>query len=505
MKSILLSLICLFAILGAAPAVWGQAMDGNIVGTVLDPSSAVIPSAAVELENMATGVTKTSRTDVTGRYRFSNILVGEYTITVSADGFSTKRMENIRVELNRTNTVNLTLEVGDITTQVVVSETSATIDTTTATIGSSFNDRNARYTPSTGVDALGVLNLALLAGGVTSSGGTGLGEGPSVGGQRPRNNNFTIEGVDNNRKDVTGRNVDVPNEMVEEFSLLQNQFNAEFGRSGGGQFNTVIRSGSNNLHGSLFEYFENRKLNAVDEANARSGIRENPRFDSNRFGGTVGGPIIHNKLFYYGGLVYNPVGEATPPLNPVFAPTAEGFRQLDTIPGLSQTNLGVFKQYVTPAPQASDVTTVNGVDIPTGILPISFPTYEDNYYWLASVDSNWNDTDQTRFRYVENRSDLIDATLIPRLPAFSQVRMLRQKLFTVAHLHTFSPTLFNETRLSYARFQDAIPAGDYEYPGLDVSPISPSKMTWHCSSAPPTPPRSRVFRTPTRSSTTPLG
>jgi hypothetical protein len=445
-------------------------MDGNIVGTVLDPTGAVIPEATVELLNPATGITRTARTDAAGLYRFNNVLVGDYAITAKADGFAPKRMESIRVVLNRSTTVNLTLDVGDITTQVVVSETSATIDTTTATIGSSFNDRNARYTPAAGLDSLGALNLALLAAGVSSSGGTGLGEGPSIGGQRPRNNNFTVEGVDNNRKDVTGRNVDVPNEMVEEFSVLQNQFTAEFGRSGGGQFNTVIRSGSNDLHGSLFEYFENRKLNAVDQANARQDIRENPRFDSNRFGGTVGGPIIKNKLFYYGGLVYNNTGEQTPPLNPVFAPTAQGFSALDTIPGLSQTNLDVFKQYVTPAPTASDVTTVNGVELPIGILPISFPTYENNYYWLASIDYNWNERDQTRFRYVENRSDLIDASLIPRLPAFSELRKLRQRLFTVAHVHTFSPSLVNETRASYARFQDDIPAGDYQYPGLDVFP-----------------------------------
>jgi hypothetical protein len=470
MKSILLGLMCLLAILGAAPAVWGQAMDGNIVGTVLDPSGAVIPTATVDLENVRTGITRTTRTGVAGLYRFNNVLVGDYAVTGRAQGFAPKRMENIRVVLNRATTVNVTLDLGDVATQIVVSETSATIDTTTATIGSSFDDRAARYTPGAGLDSLGVLNLSLLAAGVSSSGGTGLGEGPSVGGQRPRNNNFTVEGVDNNRKDVTGRNIDVPNEMVEEFSVLQNQFTAEFGRSTGGQFNTVIKSGSNDLHGSLFEYFQNRNLNAVDEANARQGLRENPRSDSNRFGGTVGGPIMKNKLFYFGGFMYNPVGEATPPLNPVFAPTAEGFRLLDTVPGLSQTNLDVFKQYVDPAPQASDATTVSGVKIPTGILPISFPTYQNNYYWLGSVDYNWSEQDQTRFRYVENSSDLVDSTLIPRLPAFSEIRNIRSRLLTLAHVHTFSPALINETRLSYSRFSDNIPAGDYQYPGLDMFP-----------------------------------
>jgi hypothetical protein len=466
----LLSCLVVCVLLSSAPALMGQAMDGNIIGTVLDPSGAVIPNAAVTLENTATNVSRTTRTDSAGNYRFTNVLVGDYTVTVQSEGFASKRYENVRAVLNRSETVNVTLEVGDIATQIVVSESAASIDTTTATIGSSFNNRAARYTPGASVDSLGVLNLSLLGAGVSSSGGTGLGEGPSVGGQRPRNNNFTVEGVDNNRKDVTGRNVDIPNEAVAEFSMLQNQVTAEFGRSTGGQFNTVIRSGSNELHGSLFEYFENRKLNAVDEADARQGIRENPRYDSNRFGGAIGGPIVKNKLFYFGTFQFNPIGAATPPLNPVLAPTSAGFGLLDSIGGLSQTNLGVLKQYVDPAPQASGVTTVQGVDIPIGVLPISFPTYENLYSWLGSVDYNWSDMDQTRFRYVENRSDLIDATLIPRLPAFSEVRNIRNRFLTLAHVHTFSPTVVNETRLSYSRYSDIIPAGDYQYPGLDAFP-----------------------------------
>jgi hypothetical protein len=470
MKSILLGLICLIVILGAAPAVWSQAMDGNIVGTVLDPSGAVIPTATVDLENVQTGIARTTRTDATGLYRFSNILVGDYAITAKADGFAAKRIENLRVVLNRTTTVNLTLEVGDVTTQVVVSETAATIDTTTATIGSAYNTRSALYTPAAGVDSLGVLNLSLLSAGVASSGGTGLGEGPSVGGQRPRNNNFMVEGVDNNRKDVTGRSVDVPNEMVAEFSFLQNQYTAEFGHNTGGQFNSVIKSGSNDLHGSLYEHFQNRKLNAVDEANARQGTRENPRFDSNRVGGTVGGPIVRNKLFYFAGFEYNPIGESTPPLNPVFAPTAEGFRLLDTMPGLSQTNYGVFKQYVPAAPAASSSTVVQGVDIPTGILPISFPTYQNSRNWLVSTDYNLTDNDQLRFRYVNNYSDLVDSTLIPNLPAFAEVRKIRAHLATLGYVHTFTPTLLNELRLSYNRFSDALPVGDYQYAGLDMFP-----------------------------------
>ena len=109
-----------------------------------------------------------------------------------------------------------------------------------------------------------MLNLSLLSPGVTNASSMGLGVGPSVGGQRPRNNNFTVEGVDNNNKSVTGALITIPNDAVENFTLLANQFNTEFGHSSGGQFNTTIKSGTNGFHGSLYEYFRNRNMNAVD-------------------------------------------------------------------------------------------------------------------------------------------------------------------------------------------------------------------------------------------------
>ncbi len=110
----------------------------------------------------------------------------------------------------------------------------------------------------------GVLNLSLLDAGVATSGGIGAGSGPSVGGQRPRNNNFTVEGVDNNSMSVTGPLITIPNDAVDSFTVLQNQFSPEFGHSSGGQFNQTIKSGTNQFHGTAYEYFQNRNLNAED-------------------------------------------------------------------------------------------------------------------------------------------------------------------------------------------------------------------------------------------------
>lgn len=450
-------------------ATFGQATDGNIAGAVLDASSAVIPGASVQLENIATGVKRSAETDMTGLYRFNNVLVGKYRITVRAQSFAAATLENVEVALNRTTTANLTLEPAAVATEVEVTEAAALIDTTTATIGSSFKSREAIYTPASSL-AYGVYNLALMSAGVAGSGGVGLGEGPAVGGQRPRQNNFMVEGVDNNRKEVTGGNIRVPSEAVREFSSLQNQVTAEFGHSTGGQFNIALNSGTNQIHGSLYEYFANRNLNAVDEADARQGIRELPRYDSNTFGGSLGGPIVKNKLFYYGLFQYNPLGQASSPASPTLAPTAEGYRMLESILGLSQSNLNILKQYADPAPSASATTTVQGQEIPIGILPISFPNYWNTSHWVGNADWNISDGDQLRFRYVESKQSGVDITTSPNLPAFANNRTIGSRLLTLSQFHTFSPTFFNELRLSYGRYSDDIPAGDFQFPGLDLFP-----------------------------------
>ena len=134
----------------------------------------------------------------------------------------------------------------------------------------------------------GIYNLALVGSGVGSAGGVGVGYGPAVGGQRPRNNNFTIDGVDNNRKDVTGPVIFIPNDAVAEFTVLQNQFSAEFGHSSGGQFNAILKSGTNSLHGSIYEVVQNRNFNANDQAAARQGVLSPPRYDQNHLGARSG-------------------------------------------------------------------------------------------------------------------------------------------------------------------------------------------------------------------------
>ena len=447
----------------------GQATDGNLVGTAYDASGGVVQDVELELENVATALKYNAKTDANGQYRFNNVPVGTYTLTATAAGFNQAKLQNLVVALNKTTTANLTLQLAAVTTTVDVVEAPALIDTTTAQIASLYQSREALDLPVTNA-ALGVLNLSLMSAGVASSGGAGAGEGPSIGGQRPRNNSFNIEGVDNNQKITTGRNVQVPNESVAEVTILQNQFSAEFGHSGGGQFNTVLKGGSNEIHGAVYEYLQNRNLNAVDESSARLGIRSNPRFDQNTLGGAVGGPLKKNKLFYFGNFQYSPTGQAATSASATLAPTAEGYQRLSTTPGVSTANLDVLRQFLGTTPAASRTTRVGGVDIPIGVVPITLPSHQNSYIWLVSADYSISQKDQLRARFVDNRAAGIDPRFSPNLPVFAQSSRTTSKLVSLSEFHSFSANLANELRLAYNRFNEDFPAGNFQFPGLDAFP-----------------------------------
>ena len=251
--------------------------------------------------------------------------------------------------------------------------------------------------------------------------------------------------------------------------LLQNQFTAEYGHSAGGQFNTIVKNGTNELHGSLYEYFQNRNLNALDQHLATQGVLSQPRFDQNRVGATIGGPVIKNKWFYFGNMEYNPFGGAATAAGQVLTPTAAGYSALAAIPSVSKTNLGVFQKYVPAAPTASgDTALVAGQQIPLGILPIVAPNFQNNYNAVASTDVTFSEKDQLRGRLVYNHIGFIDISAT--LPVFYTTVPQKAYLATLTEYHTFSPTLTNEFRLGYNRLFQDYPAGNFKFPGVDQFP-----------------------------------
>ncbi|HTA67372.1 MAG TPA: TonB-dependent receptor [Bryobacteraceae bacterium] len=471
-RRILLNLFFIVVFAGIAPfeaRLRAQAISGDLVGRVTDASGAIIPNVSVTATNTATDVKASASTNAGGEYRISNLLPGNYDVSAGAPGFSTFKLKGVPVQLNQAATVDITLTVGSVSTSVEVSEAASVIDTTTAQIQTTYAVKQIADLPTNTI-GVGVINMSLLQAGVASAGGIGVGAGPSIGGQRPRNNNFTVEGVDNNRKDITGPNTFVPSESVAEFTLLQNQFQAEFGHSSGGQFNTIVKSGSNQFHGELYEYLENRDLNAEDQTFKTQGIFTNPRFDRSHLGGNFGGPIIKNKLFFFSSFEYNPLGQSANAGAPVYAPTSAGYAALASAPGVSHTNLGVLQQYaVAPAVSTgAPNVTVGGISVPTGIIPLAAPNFTNSYFGVQSIDYNISDKDQVRGRFIYNRIDSINT--VADLPAFYTTVPERSDTLTVAEYHTFSPTLTNEFRLGYERFNQSQPVGNQTFPGLDQFP-----------------------------------
>ncbi|HUC54098.1 MAG TPA: carboxypeptidase regulatory-like domain-containing protein [Candidatus Cybelea sp.] len=472
----LLGVVVLALGLAIAGSVSAQIVSGDFVGTVLDKTGAVVPKAAVEATNADTGVKYAATANEAGEYRFNNLPVGTYNVSASSPNFATTTINGFKVELNKTSTLQITLEIKGASTTVEVSGVAQALDTTTAQLSTTFEEKQMADLPTASV-GLGVLNLSLLSSGVASSGGIGAGTGPSVGGQRPRNNNFTVEGVDNNNKTVTGPLITVPNDAVAEFSFLQNQFSPDFGHSSGGQFNQVIKSGTNSYHGLAYIYDQNRNYNAVDQSTRNNGFTSNQRFDNNRMGGTFGGPILKNKLFFFGNLEYNPVGQATVLGSAICTPTAAGYTALAGAPGVSATNLQILQKYAVASSAPNNICgakatpgseVVDGVTVPEGVLKFAGPNYSDSWVGLGSIDYDLSAKDQLRGRYIYNRFVGIDTSA--NLPAFYQPLPQKFHLIAINEYHTFGPSLQNEARVGYNRFTNVTSAGNFSFPGLDSFP-----------------------------------
>jgi hypothetical protein len=461
----------------------GQAIDGNIVGTVTDASGAAVVGADVTATNIETSVAASTKTNGSGEYRFEHLLAGTYRITVKMTGFKMVS-ENMIVELNKTGTRNVSLTPGAATETVEVSGTPPTIDTTTAQLQATFDNKILSDSPIASTGS-GVINLSLLDAGVATQGGIGLGTGPSVSGQRPRDNNFTVEGVDNNNKGITGPLLQLPNDAVDQFTVLQNQFSAEFGHSSGGQFNQTIKSGTNSFHGRVYEYFQNRNLNAIDSQLALSEVSNNlpvinTPYDNNRYGGQIGGPIIKNKLFFFTNWEYNTIKNYA--FSTGCAPTAAGYALMAADPTVSATNTVQYQKYVgTAATQASaldpncgdgtgalSTTSIGKNTIPLGAVGFAGGWYENFLTGVTSMDWNISDKDQVRARYAYEKNDNID--FAAQIPTFWTVSPDRFHVFTFSEYHNFSPNLTNEVRAGFNRFYQNFPDGGFQFPGLGTFP-----------------------------------
>lgn len=333
----------------------------------------------------------------------------------------------------------------------------------------------------------------------------GVGSGGSVGGQRPRNNNFMLDGVDNNDKSVTGPSVYVSPEVVQEFTLLQNQFSAEFGRSNGGQFVTVTKSGTNDFHGSTYGFFRNRFLNALDVRQIEEGfVRERnipgkqliPRLDFLRAGGNVGGPVIlpkfgeggpstwngKDKLFFFTSFERLQVFTAAVPAG-IAALTNAGIATVAATPGISGTNFGQYRQFV-PVAAANNAGTINfcrvrpdlnglcspanTLQLPIGTVELpSSPSFNKQNNFVLNMDYTQSTKTQHRGRF--NMTNNVGPGPAG-LPQFNEVVPFKTRIFSYTLTHSFTESLSNETRLAYRRSDASFPVTtSFRFPGLDTT------------------------------------
>src|SRR5574338_641748 len=282
-----------------------QAITGTLKGSVVDPQGAAIAGATVTVKNEATGIVQTTTATSDGLFAITNLPPGKYSVTGSAKaGFSNTQLTGVDVRIGTETDIKLQLEIGATTETVTVTGNTEEVVQTTSQISASFESRKVVELP-TNIAGGGIDTLALLAPGVVpgfgnvNSNGTTL----SVNGNRARSNNFTLDGTDNNDLTIGGPNFFISNQdSIQEFSVITNNYSAQFGRNQGAVINYVTKSGTNEFHGSAFEFHRNSSaLDAMTNQQRSDEDRSRrDKFISNVFGGTIGGPIVKNKLFFFG-------------------------------------------------------------------------------------------------------------------------------------------------------------------------------------------------------------
>ena len=333
-------------------AAYAQVDTGSITGTVSDASGAVISGAKVTLSNVDTGASLSTATGADGVYKFSPVRVGTYKLEVTSQGFQTTTQTGVKVDIGSNVGLNFSLKPGSQTETVEVTGATPVLQTQDASVGQVVDERSVNDLPLNGRN---FTFLAQLVQGVNSpqsdTRGNAASGAFSANGFRPAQNNYMLDGIDNNSDTVdflNGTNYVVlpPVDAIQEFKVQTTDFSAEFGRSGAAVLNATLKSGTNNFHGNVWEFFRNDKLDARDffEHNCTAGActpAKKGELRWNQFGGTLGGPVIKNKVFFFGDAQFWRLRQGQPQIGsvPTLAERNSGFTDFsDLITGQSGTS-----------------------------------------------------------------------------------------------------------------------------------------------------------------------
>ena len=366
MQRLIQSALCVFAL---SASLWAQSEAGGatVAGTVTDPTGAAVVAAKVTLNSEQTGFTRVFETNASGAYSFQRVPVGRYNLTLEKTGFKSVKRTDIDLSVGAVATLDIALQVGSTSESITVSGEVPLVETTRSQTSTNVNDKSVSDLP---INGRNFLNFTLLTPGVNMD---PRGGDLSFGGQRGTANSLLVDGMDSNNlffgqsagRAGSGRNpYSFSQDAVEEFQVNANGFAAEIGRAGGGVINVVTKSGSNQVHGNAFWYFRDREMNANTFLNKSRGIVRQP-YHYNQFGGTVGGPVKKDKVFFF--LSYDGQRNLNP--NPVFFPFAA------PSDAASQAAASELSKYLT-----------------------SYTTGYNNDIGLAKVDWNLSNTDRLSVR-----------------------------------------------------------------------------------------------------------
>lgn len=432
-----------------ATGILAQATGGRAGGTVTDATNAAIPNATVTLTHDTTGQTLTAQTTAAGAFNFPNLPVGGYTVKVAADGFKATKSE-LLITLNQESAMEITLQPGNVTDQVEITAASdAQLQTDTSQLASSYNSRQSLELPIFGNQ----YSLALLSPNVVATSTGVVGVGGTIGGVRPRGNSFNIDGVNNDDPSTTGPSTKLILDAIQEFTLLNNNFNAEFGSTAGGQFNTITMSGTNTGHGSLFGYMQNEGFNARSSA-----ATTRPYFRDHRFGGTIGFPVIKDKVFFFSAYQYERIKQSAL-TSTYLAPTQAGLQQIATLNGVSPYVVSLLQENLALAPTASTTRTVLGTpDVPFGNVSLTVPTGSREHLMQTNIDHTPNDKNQFRYRFSfeRRRAEQPGGGHVK----FNNLQAYDSRLFSATWVRVLSPTIVNDARIAYRRISENFPLKD---------------------------------------------
>ena len=482
-------LLLVLLVISAVPA-FGQIDRGAIEGKILDSSGSVVPKAMVTVTNKATGVAVTTPANQTGEYQVLALIPGTYSVKVSADGFESVLHDDIELHVQDRLSVDFTLKVGSVKQEIVVTAGEPILQTQSADVGSVVDEQHVNDLPLNGRR---YADLALLEPGVDKFYGA-ANPAPdrfSVNGNLELQNNFLLNGIDNNSfsenlQEFSVQVVQPPPDALQEFKIQTRTYSAEFGNSAGAVVNATIKSGTNGYHGVLFEYFRNKVLDANSWINNSTG---QPRggFTQNQFGGTIGGPIVKNKLYFFGDLERFTSRQATTVQSTIPTPlmTKGNFTELPyaltnpQVPGQSGCYVGNVIQATSTTGQACFdpvaqklmglVAATATPNIPSAVAVEGQPgswTGAPNYVFATSVPDDVYSTD-ARIDYTLSPKDQIFGSYSyrhvnrqdPRWTSdsligngnFATQYRWHQQSIALGWTHILSPSLVNDARFGFNR------------------------------------------------------